>query len=62
MSNEAKANSQVAKPGSRAPSGRKRKQISDPSSSFSDTDSASPSSVEYPVEGKLPGTENDLDG
>ena len=54
----------MARPGSRAPSWRIRKQIADPSSSSSDkdSDSSSSSSVEYPVEGVHTDSDGDFDG
>ena len=61
---EANQFAEVARPGSRAPSGRIRKQIADPSSSSSDkdSDSSSSSSVEYPVEGVHTDSDGDFDG
>ena len=60
----AKQYAEVARPGTRAPSGRIRKQIADPSSSSSDkdSDSSSSSSVEYPVEGAHTDSDCDFDG
>ena len=62
MSDEANLSAQFSRPGSKAPSERLRKHIPDPSSSSSDTESASSYSVEYPVEGKHTDTEDDFDG
>ena len=49
--NPAKASAKAAEFSDRAPSGRSRKKISDPSSSSSSEHSPSTSEVEYPVEG-----------
>ena len=61
LSAQSKQISTVAKPGSRAPSGRIRKQIVDPSSS-SKTKPESSSSVEHPLEVQRTDTEQESDG